>query len=100
MAPCEPLDDAGTMRDGLKEWGKHNAVLVARWPCPGDTGSLGLVCVWINIVKISTYLQSRLQVHKTEKKGDSDPSPWGMVVRELSCGVNVSGKWLGVSGGE
>jgi hypothetical protein len=33
--------------------------------------SVQLCCAWIYIVKISIYLQSRLQVHKTEKRGDS-----------------------------
>jgi hypothetical protein len=37
---------------------------------------------------------------KIRKGGDSDPSPCGIVVCELSCGIDVSGKWSGVSGGD
>ena len=65
MAPREPLDDAETMRDGHEYGGNRERRPVARWPCPVDTGSL---FVWsargIYIVKIYTYLQSRLRVHE------------------------------------
>ena len=49
--------------------GKTRTQPVARWPCPGDTALQPLCCARIYIVKFSTYLQSRLRVHKT---GDSE----------------------------
>ena len=55
---------------GMGEKREHRPV--AWWPCPGDTAGEPLCCAWIYIVKISTYLQSRLRVHKTKKKGDSN----------------------------
>ena len=94
MALHEPLLQYWDGANKIKEWGeKHEHRLVARWPCPGDTALEPLCCMRIYLVKISTYLQSRLLVYK--QKGWHWISPCGMVVRGQSCGVDVSGShWV------
>ena len=68
MAPREPLDDTETMQ--IKRMRGENANTdrwhggPARETLLGNTAPEPLCCAPIYIVKISTYLQSRLPVYK------------------------------------
>ena len=73
MAPRELLVDTETMRDDIKQWGeKARTQTGGTVALPGRHSWESLCCARIYIVKFSIYLQSRLRVHKTEKRGDSE----------------------------
>ena len=81
MAPRELLVDTETMRDDIKEWGgKARTQTGGTVALPGRHSWESLCCARIYIVKFSIYLQFRLRVHKTEKRGDS-----GYPRAEWSC---------------
>ena len=67
---------------------------------PGRHFFLSLCCARIYIVKICLPTYSLdYESMKNDKRGDSDPSLCGIVARGQSCGVDISGRSSGVSGG-
>ena len=79
--------------------GKREHRPVARWPCPGDTLLVSLLRADLYSEILSTYLQSGLRVHKTEKKGDSNIPVRNGRARAVLWRRRI-GKSSGVSGGD
>ena len=92
MAPCEPLDDAETMRDGIKQWGKTRTQTGGMLALPGRWWEPA--CLLLTVLRADLYnenfytIQSRLLVYQKRVTATHPRVEWS----RASCPV-ASTNW-------
>ena len=100
MAPCEPLDDAETMRDRIKQWGKTRTQTSGTLALPGRRWELGLSLAHSAACRFIYFSVSKFYNldYRSMKKGDS--TEMEVTAAHTRCPVaSVVSGVVGVSGG-